>query len=115
MTARIAFRLLQRAARVNRRSSSTQAHGRPLAGAIDIRIAIASITSSAIVVYAAAKWLQHDPIRLEDYRQKDKTQLISMSEVEKHSKRDDLWLIVNGRVYDFTKVGDIVNDAQSLC
>jgi hypothetical protein len=28
-----------------------------------------------------------------------------MSEVEKHNNRDDLWVVINGKVYDLTRVG----------
>ncbi len=30
--------------------------------------------------------------------------LIPMSEVEKHNSRDSLWVVINGKIYDLTKV-----------
>lgn len=60
------------------------------------------MASSAIVLYAATRWLQQDPVKFDDRAVKSK--LIPMSDVEKHAERDDVWLVVNGRVYDFTKV-----------
>lgn len=31
---------------------------------------------------------------------------IKLSEIEKHTTRDDLWMVVNGKVYDVTSFVD---------
>lgn len=35
--------------------------------------------------------------------------LISMSEVEKHNKPDDLWVVIEGKVWDMTEVSHMNN------
>ncbi len=31
--------------------------------------------------------------------------LISYSEVQKHNKKEDCWVVIDGRIYDLTEVG----------
>lgn len=33
----------------------------------------------------------------------DEGRLYTESEIERHNRQDDLWLIINGKVYDFTE------------
>jgi hypothetical protein len=40
-------------------------------------------------------------------------QLYSYKEVSKHNHRNDLWMIIDGKVYDITKFQDEVNKNYS--
>lgn len=50
-------------------------------------------------------YLSSECIRLDSEGGKKPSSLIPYAEVQKHNTRDDCWVVLNGKVYDLTKVG----------
>lgn len=55
----------------------------------------------------AAIQLDEAPTGSSSQRPMRRTDLIPMSEVESHNKEDDLWVVMNGDVWDLTEVRDV--------